>query len=453
MAVVPLKFDQEKGSNLDRYVAGAVQFGRGRRDPRTRVYTDYEYPSPQQLQQMLDSNLGGTGRSLDLVITLPVQSAPRKVCTTDVPTGIVDHVHNSLGRPTADGGMLTPMDTVVAQLTEAYVFRRSYAEKVFTESDGRVVYGDIAHRPAVDCDVLQDAKSGRITGFQQTLSNTPEPVTIEKPYGLVYVHGAARKPITGVSELKVAYECYLSQKKVEFLWFLYLENYSMPRTVVWGKNEDGARDAAQLVSMLRSNGVAGVPVSMAEKMEHLPVGTGGSGEYQNALSWLDSRAARSVLASFLELPGKATSGTGSYALSKDQSDLFLRLLTGFAKETAACITNDIVADLVWPNFGRGTPVPPFEIGPINPDDANVSLDLLKMMATAPSLRVPDAFVDDLVMEVARQLGMDLDKIRRAIEDKSAQLVNEASTAAGAETAPVAAAVDIGYQFARQATAP
>jgi hypothetical protein len=239
VAVVALKFNQERGSSLDRYATGAVQFGRNR-NPNLRLYVDYEYPSIRHLQGMLDD--GGVGRSIELALTLPVTSAPWELCSNDTPAKQVDELTQSLSRPTANGGMSTPMDLIIAQLTSAYTFRRSYMEKVVDYVDGRYAYKKVAYRPASDCSPVQDKNTGDIVGFEQQTVDSPEPVFIEKPYALVYVHGAHREPVRGVCELRVAYDCYLSQKKVEFLWFLYLENYSMPRTVVWGKTNDGARE-------------------------------------------------------------------------------------------------------------------------------------------------------------------------------------------------------------------
>lgn len=438
-----LKLDREVGSNLDEYAVGSVMFSKENRDD-LRVVSDIEVPTPADLDRLLDT--GGIAQSLGLAITLPTRSAPRRLCPVDVPPKQVEELTDMLTRSSTGGGMSTSLETIVGQLSTAYALRRTYMEKVIIHDRGRFVYKKVAWRPPASCQVVQDKKSGDIVGFEQTVAEKPEPVLIERPYALVYVHGEDRKPIRGVSRLKVAYDCWVIQQKIEFLWWLYLENYAMPRTVIWGKNEDGARDAATVLAKLRSNGVVGIPVNWAEKMDSLPVAPGGSSEYANAIKFLDSRASRSVLMGFLGLPDHAASGTGSYALSKDQSDFALQLLTGFANETATCVTKDLIADLSRLNYGRSAPVPPFEIGPLSPETVDMALNLLKEWATVPNLRVPDGFVEDLTMEAARRLGLNQDKVKKDIEENRAKRLAAAQTITEAETSGAAAAADVGYDI-------
>jgi hypothetical protein len=183
----------------------------------------------------------------------------------------------------------------------------------------------------------------------------------------------------------------------------------------------------------------------------LDVGGQGAAEYMNAVNYLDSDSANSVLASFTELSQNASQqGAGSFALSKNDTNFFTSQLSGYTKEMDYDFTNGVIADLVRYNWGTRAPVPEFEIGALNSEDVQTSLTLLNSIATATQVNLPDAFVEDLVMEVGRYLNMDLDKIRTSIEDKRQQLEKAAQNAHDLEVAKIKAPADVGTKMVQQA---
>lgn len=73
----------------------------------------------------------------------------------------------------------------------------------------------------------------------------------------VFVNGARREPIKGVSDLSVAWWAYETKMKIWFLLCQFLENQSLPKTVVYGDGIEEAQELAEDVASLRSSGVLG----------------------------------------------------------------------------------------------------------------------------------------------------------------------------------------------------
>jgi len=397
---------------------------------------DYGSPTPEEFDKMLGCD--GNARKLEQILTLPIRAATWSIEYEDGNEDVIAFVREALSRPMTEGGMRTPMNDVVGQMTSGFMNRRAYFEKVFKQApnDFHWVYDKVAWRPPQTCVMLRDPMNGDMRGFKQEalLSKNRKYVRsdgyilIPPAYAMVYVHGVHRDPVRGISDMQVAYNCYETKQKVKFLWFTFLESQMLPRTILHGSGDTALKKAVAVVAGLKNAGVAGIPTSWVEKVTQLSVAGQGAAEFRNALNWLDSEASGSLLAGFSDLASKAVDGMGSYALSKDQSEMFLSLLTGYANEIGDCVTNYMIADLVWYNFGKSVPVPRFKVGPLNPDDVKMSLDLLKTLIPVPDANVPTAFVNELVMELGRILGMNLDKLRAAIDAREVELLKQAEEA-------------------------
>jgi hypothetical protein len=411
---------------------------------------DYIEPSVEQIKDMLDRD--GKASSLESALTLPVRSAGWSIKPTKGSEAIAEEVTDKLTRPATEGGMRSPMQLVVSQMTSAWSYRRAYFEKVWKRDGNGVTYDTLAWRPPESCILKRDPDNGSLRGFKQWKWNQTDLVDFDAPYYFVYIHGQHREPVRGLSDLRVVYRNYELKQKIKFLWFTFLESLSLPRILVKGTSPENAKLAATAIAALRSAGVAGVPSNWMEG-EPLPIDVGGQGaaEYMNCVQWLDSDSANSVLAGFTELSTNASGqGAGSFALSKNDTDFFKSQLSGYTKEMDHDITGNIIRDLVYYNHGTDTPVPSFEIGALSEEDVQTSLTLLNSIATATQVNLPDAFVEDLVMEVGRYLNMDLDKISRSIEEKRVQLEKQATDQRELEMAKIKSTVDVGVKAAQQA---
>lgn len=375
----------------------------------------------RRLKEMLERS--GKARSVEQVLTLPLRSAPWEI-QGDGPAA--DLVRDNLG---------PLLGRVIDQMTTACTYRKAYFELVWTIRDGHVVYDDIAWRPPAACEAGFDAKTGKPRGFRQRIAhpggtvlraegkNTlPGYVHIPAQRAFIYTHGIHREPVLGVSDMDVAYWCYETGQKILFLWFQYLERQSLPNAIVYGSDPVEAEENAEVVAEMKAGGVIGLqrpPDPQAKAFEILESSGKGADQFIQAVRYLDEMMVASVLAGFTEL-ATAASGTGSYALSADQSEFFLASRQAVADEMADAINHGLIKPLVTYNFGADTECPRVVIGPLSQKDTDRALTMLNSIITATQLNVPGSFVDELVKRTAAYLGLDANKVAEQIDRFAAQ---------------------------------
>lgn len=398
----------------------------------------------ENIDRMLDRD--GKARALEQVLTLPLRAADWSLVPDPGDTGEAEWVREQLTLPANNGGMSTPIDLVIAQMTSAVLYRRAFFEKVWkVTAEGRVAYDKLAFRPAKVCRIRRDRATLSFQGFRERLP-TDHPnarkegdgwVTIKPDKAFVYIHGQHRNPLDGTSDLKTAYACFESKQKVRFLWFQFLENQVIPKALAQTRNGNEAAFAKK-VATLKGGGVLGI--SEGESVTAFESNGTGAEMFLKAIEYLDHEMFASCLAGFADLAGAAASGRGSFALSKDQSDFFLRSRQAVLSEMGAALTSFAVADLVRWNFGIRGKVPTLRFGELTGSDVADALDLFKTVATSatPSPAVPQEFIGMLVERVAEYLGMDVDRVAKAIGDRAAQ----ASSPGGALRQGVDAAVGL-----------
>lgn len=381
----------------------------------------------------------GKARSLEQVLTLPLRGAPWKITPAEGDTGQAALVQDTLG---------DKLNLIIDQMTSALTFRRAFFETSWELDDqSRVVYSDVALRPATGCEAGFDPTTGRPRGFRQRVvpvagyfpnpkgpgqrkSGQPGYVIINPNRAFIYTHGQERDPINGMSDLDVALWCWTTLQKVMFLWFQFLEQQALPKTIVYGDDDLQAETRAQKVAGLKSSGVLGIARSgdNAKTFDILESSGKGAEQFQCAISYLESQMVNSALAGFTELASQTTSisssSTGSYALSADQSEFFLASRQAVADEVADSVRRDLFGPLIAYNYGIKAPVPRLQIGPLSKEASKTSLELLKALSVSTTLNVPRDFVDQLTMIVAELCGLDSEQVRDAIaqdaEDRKKQ---------------------------------
>lgn len=415
---------------------------------------NYDAGTIRDYEKMLDRD--GKAATLEQALTLPLRRAQRTIRRGPASTKVTKFVEEALFAQANSGGMKTPLNTVVGQMTGAIVNRKAYFEKVWTEREGRIVYDKLAWRPPGTCQIKRDKMTGGYKGFTQmpVRYDQTEPIFFDPFHSFVYIHGQTRNPLEGVSSMTIPYWCYQTKQKIRFLWYSFLEGQSLPKTVVKAKTQTEADRATQKVRGLRQGGIIGLTENVTLDT-HESSGKG-AGQFLEALRWLDSEASGSALAGFTDLAGAASSGTGSFALSKDTTDFFLMSREAVADEMADDFNSYVVADLVRWNFGVNEPSPIFEFGPIAEDDANVALTLLSTTATTASNTLPDEFMDELTEKVASLLNLDTNRVRDGLEKAAKERAEQAKQLGLNDTggvAPVAGAVDAATKMVQQMQNP
>lgn len=396
-------------------------------------------------------------QTLESALSLPIRHAPFSLQQGRSRKVVYNRIHKILFNTANNGGMTTPLNLVVAQMCNAFIYKKAYFEKVWAEMDGGVGYKKIAWRPPGTCAVERDPQTGAFRGFRQmpiALGDTDEKI-FDPRRSFVYIHGTHRDPMEGVSDLEVTQWCFKTKQKIRFLWYQFLEGQALPKTIVKANDPTEAQAAAKKIIGLRQGGVVGVSGDISA--DPLESSGRGAAEFKAAMQWLDSEASSSVLAGFTDLGAMAAGGTGSFALSKDQTDFFLMSREAVKKEMQDYINQFLVADLVYWNFGPNEVAPLFEFGPISQDDAASAVSLLQATAQTPVNQsvLPQEFFDELTLRVAGFLELDVVTVREGLErarkeaEERAAMSPDPAVAASPQVAGVKAAVDTATNAVQQ----
>jgi hypothetical protein len=388
---------------------------------------NYDLAQVNETDDMLA--VDGKAETLLQALTLPVRNVRFTIKKGTSDLAVHKFIDDFFNAPANNGGMSTPMRVVIGQMLMAIAYRKSFHEKVLTIREVndklRVVYDKVAWRPPTTCAIVRDQKFGSFKGYRQMpiRYEDTEEIWIKPQRAFVYIHNQHRNPLEGKSDLDIAHWCYITKQKIRFLWYQFLEGQSLPKTIVRSRTETDANKAAAKLITLRQGGVVGLTDQITTDV--LESSGKGADQFLSALRWLDAEASGSVLAGFTDLGAAAASGTGSFALSKDQTSFFQMGRDADAREVADTITNFLIADLVRYNFGPTADCPEFEFGPIQEDDATQAIALLQATAQSPNQVLPKAFMDELIERVAGLLGLNTQVVRQGLTkqglEASAQL--------------------------------
>jgi hypothetical protein len=378
----------------------------------------------------------GIASAVELVLTLPIREADYSVHPAKGDHGEADLANSVLMTPDSEGGMKTPVQDLVGQVTSGQIYRRAFFEKTWKirESDGAVVYDKIAFRPPATCQARYNSRTAASNGFRQQVwlfggnlmvsrhQKVPGYVDIPKIRSYIYTHAKHREPLTGASEMEITYWCYQTKMKLLYLWYHFLENQALPRVVAYGNDQPEANTRAGDIASLKSSGVIGLthPEAGQKSFEVMESNTDAGKFFLDAMGFLEGWQTHSVLAGFMALTGSATGGKGSYALSQDQSSFYLKSRQGVAKEIAESITHEIIKPLIVLNFGTQAAFPTWQFGPLQDEQIQALLTLFGQMAAAPTLHVPVPVFDLITERMASILQLDVDQVHQALVTTAAQ---------------------------------
>lgn len=340
--------------------------------------------------------------------------------------------------------------------------------------DGKIIYDKIAFRPPATCQARYNDRTGEPNGFRQQVwlfggnlmlnrsQKVPGYVDIPRMRSYIYTHGKHREPLTGTSEVEVAWWCHQTSMKILFLWHTFLEQMALQRLVVYGNDQPEATQRADDIASLRGSGVVGLvhPIDGQKAFEPIP-SAGDAGQFfEQALGFLANWQIQSVLAGFLGLASASTGGRGAYSLSQDQSDFYLKSRQAVAKEIAESLSYDVVRPLVMLNYGANAAYPQCKFGPLQDEQAQALLTMFGQMSAAPVLHVPLQVFDLITERMASILQLDVDQVHEALVSTASQRAEQLAGNPPPGMPPEAAAglgqlqglAQAGTQIAQQAAA-
>lgn len=405
-------------------------------DERGRIVQQNERIFVGEIRRMLDTD--GTAQSIETALAMPLRQANKTIEKPEKDKGQTEFIREVLECGYEDGGMETSLELIISQMTFAMATCKTFHEKVFTRrKDGRIVYKKVAWRPPGSCELIRTRRTGDLIGFRQYQdwetgrAGDDGFVEISAARSLIYIHGQHRDPLYGVSDLQVTKWAYQLKQKLLFLWSNYLGNQALPKILAYGKDPTEATNNARKIAGLRSSGVLGMVRNNPDEVLYSILETSGQGatQFRELCSYLDGQCSRSVMAGWLDLTSAATEGRGSYALSSDQSGIFLASRYAVAKEIAETVTRQLIAPLVWLNFGPDAAVPKLVFEKISTDQAAKAMGMLQQLGAAQNMNVPAGFIDLLMERVGQYLDLDDEKISKVIEERQEQ-VRQTAEAAG-----------------------
>lgn len=414
-----------------------------------------EYPDRTFINDVIEMlKTDGQAAGVEQALTMSLRQANLTVEMPDGPNAkrITDFVEDVLMRPAAEGGMTTPFPLVVGQMTFASATCRTFHEMVWTRrEDGKLGFRKIAWRPPGSCEIRRHADTGELDGYKQFVDwdwrggRTPGVdwrgyAEIPANRAVIHINNQHRDPVYGWSDLSVTHWAFQLKRKVLLLWATLLARVAEPWVLAYGKNKPEATNNAKQIAQLKSGGVAavirsGVDGDNSKGFDVIDVAGQGAQMYHEALRYLDGMMSQSVLGGWMDLAGAASqSGAGSYALSADQSGLFLQSRHGAATEICATINHQIVRQLVRVNFGPKAPIPLLKMEKIGQDQVAKAMELLSTLGSGTTLQVPHEFIGLLIERVASFLDLPDDRVRAMVAEFAKQ-ARAAATAAGQPQAP------------------
>lgn len=394
----------------------------------------------EDVDRMLRS--GGQPAAVFAALTLPMRSANLTIETPEGDKGQTEFVREVLYSSGQGEGMKPDLVGIVSQMAVATAVKKTYHEIEWTRrKDGRLAYSKVAWRPPQTCEPIRTLANGELMGFRQYIDsrvwNDPRfqrdivkigndrydqfsYVRIPMARALVHVHGQHRDPINGVSDLSVTHWAWNLQQKILLMWATFLDGTSLPKVAAYGRDDKEAKRNAATIASLRGSGVIGLirdGLDPNEKLFDLIDGSGaGAAQFVEMINYLEQQMTKSVLAGFLDLTSNATRGIGSYALSADQSGLFLTSRQAAAKELAATVTDQLIGPLVRVNFGSAAAIPRLVFEQMGQEQSTLAMQMLQQLGSAQNMSVPPGFLDLLIERVSQFLDLPDDKVEKMLKE-------------------------------------
>lgn len=300
-------------------------------------------------------------------------------------------------------------------------------EIIYSAKDGKIGLVDIAPRipRSIRTWKLDNGEFGIVQNLRTDDVKKLE-AQIPATKMLILTNDKEGDDVTGQSILRPAYKHYRYKDVLYRIQGIAAERYgvgvpvlTLPKT--YGSTEKSKGE--EMVQNLRSNEKGYVVLPSEEwKLEILtPKGNPQGQSIDTAIDHHNKMILMSVLANFL---GLGTDGTGSYALSSDQSSFFLTHVEQIARYVAEQITEQVIKKLVRYNFGETAEVPHLAFAPLGDIDFKEMSDVLKTLADAgyvkldgkmvqfahKMFKLPEISDDELAEMEAKALDAELDAI-------------------------------------------
>lgn len=394
----------------------------------------------QRIDVMLRTD--GHFRALARLLSLPFRQAKWSIVPDEDGEEEADFITQMLTRPPYQGGMSTSFDYVRALAAKAFwqgyaVFEEVYAVAEVPGHGQRIVLRKLAPREAATIKFRADDHGG-FDGVTQRASDRYGGMrTIKIPANkvLFFTVDKEEHPFYGRSMFEPALYHFDKKHKLYYIAHIAAQIAAVPGRIAY--EESGGAQAltptkrTQLQSALANFGFNTAMIApKGIKIDSFEAGSPTSiSQIMELVNHHNVQASQSILAQFIDLGQGGENATGSYALSKDSSDIFLMCAQALLNSFAETLTTHLIPKFIDWNFGTGK-YPKLVFDPLADETKAAMMDVFKALAVSATNNTSPDFIWELEKRISDQLGLAIDY----------DALDEERDAAMAQTADVAAAL-------------
>jgi hypothetical protein len=384
----------------------------------------------EQLQFMTQND--GQAKGILNAIKYPVRMARPKIKAAEGGEEEAEFIEQNLLKPPADGGMETSLRSVISRMALAVRDGHKIFEKVFHVREGKIHLKKLAYRTQETTKFRYDWH-GDISGAEQ--KTTFQGKEIDTKWGLDkvahFVYNSEENPFVGESDFFPVFYHYDKKHKLYAIAHIAYQLNAVPIRLGSHPKNMPTKDLKKFREALKALGTS-VAMTFPEECEVNPFESKrGLEEFLALIQHHDSLMSRAFLTQFINL-GQEGRG-GSYALSSDQSNLFLMSIMSLLTDIAQVFNTQIIPQLIDWNFGTGN-YPTLEFTPFSDTIRSAIMSTFNNMLMARFPQISPEFALRMEEGIAEELGLDLDyeAIKARIEEERAQLMEAEGSATDVE---------------------
>ena len=354
------------------------------------------------------------------VITLPILSAGWTIDPYDKTAAgaqeQADKVQDILSRPSFAYGLTTPFELFREQSLKAVAHGFAVHEIIWEkDNEGFFYFRKLAHRPQNTVKILADGRGG-FNGIEQKalIDGKDAEITIPPEKLFMFTYNKAVDNLYGESQLATAWRYfqmqndYIKLSAVQGQYKAVMPIFIQARAGMKA-NSEKLKEMVNVVNEVEHKGVVGVP----PEFEVILTQSGGSNwiDYMPWVKYMDNSIAISALAYFLLL---GSGSTGSFALSKNQTDFFLQVLNKTKRNFDSHVTDFLLSKLYTANWGETAAYGVFKTDDF--DDETIDLIKETILELFRQGRGSDEGIEAIMEKYHRKLGIiELDRYSKAEE--------------------------------------
>lgn len=371
----------------------------------------------------------GTLASLYNILTLPILASGYEIEPDEADTNgeQAEFIKNVLLNPVHKGGMEIPMPIILADMLRGVLEGFRVFEKVYAVQDGKIVYKKLASRDSQTVMLKRD-KDGGYGGVHQSVSYQGEYIDVVIPSWktFLYTYGKDKNFLYGESAFKPAMYHYNLKHKLYYLANLSVQTSAVPPKVLTGPANYTTAERNRAMSNVDKLGGVRTSAFIPDALSLAPYDSSkGRVDPLPLIDHHNVEMARSVLAQSIMLGSTSGSKGGSYALSKDHTDLLFIAIQGVKRGIEDHITHYLIPDLIDLNFAEpACPEWHFE---------DMSSDAKDLVTAAFTQLVTSGSIDDTIKRgiedrVAETLDIDREAIQKELDKEAAKKIADAKKA-------------------------